>query len=68
MRRATIAAGIAVLLIAVGNYFYYRNLYRTQTVFITSLLDRQVQAIGREVDEFNFYFTSDLSKDRKSVV
>lgn len=62
MRRATIAAGIAVLLIAVGNYFYYRNLYRTQTVFITSLLDRQVQAIGREVDEFNFYFTSDLSK------
>ena len=62
MRRVTIAAWVAVLLIAVGNYFYYRNLYRTQTVFITNLLDRQVQSIGREVDDFNFFFTSDLSK------
>jgi signal transduction histidine kinase/CheY-like chemotaxis protein len=62
MRRATIAAYIAIVLIAIGNYIYYRNLYRTQTEYITKLLDRQVQGIGQEVDEFNFYFTSDLSK------
>jgi hypothetical protein len=62
MKRATTIAFIFLILIAVSNYFYYHNLYRNQIRYISNLLDRQVQIVGQEVDEFSFFFQSDLSK------
>jgi signal transduction histidine kinase/CheY-like chemotaxis protein len=62
MKRATIAAYIAVILIAAGNAIYYNSLYRNQITYITRLLQRQVEMLGQEVNEINFYFSSDLSR------
>lgn len=62
MKRATIIAFALLVVIGVANYFYYSNLFRKQIEYISGLLDRQVQIVGQEVDEFNLFFTSDLSK------
>jgi len=62
MKRATIIAIALLIVIGVANYYYYSNLFRKQIQYISDLLDRQVQTIGQEVDEFNLFFTSDLSK------
>jgi len=61
MRRSTIIAYFAVLLIAAINAYYYFDLYRKQIYYITKQLDRQVQILGQEINETNFYFTSDLN-------
>jgi signal transduction histidine kinase/CheY-like chemotaxis protein len=62
MKRATQIAFALFVIIAVGNYFYYKNLFNNQIEYISNLLDRQVQLVGQEVDEFNTFITSDLSK------
>lgn len=62
MRRVLIYAYCAFLLIMLANYFYYRNLYRNQIKYITTLLDRQVQIVGLKVDNTNSLFISDLNK------
>jgi signal transduction histidine kinase/CheY-like chemotaxis protein len=62
MRRATIIALILLIVTGVANYFYFSSLYRNQIRYISDLLDRQVQMTGQEVDEFNTFITSDLSK------
>lgn len=62
MKRAIILSLILMVLIALGNYIYYKNLYSNQIIYISKLLNRQVQIIGQEVDEFSFFFQSDLSK------
>lgn len=62
MRRATITAIILVILTGIANYLYFSSLYRNQIRYISDLLDRQVQLTGLEVDEFNTFITSDLSK------
>jgi signal transduction histidine kinase/CheY-like chemotaxis protein len=62
MKRATIIAIFLLILTGVANYIYFSSLYRNQIRYISDLLDRQVQMTGQEVDEFNTFITSDLSK------
>ncbi len=62
MRRATIISLILLIITGVANYFYFSGLYHNQIRYISDLLDRQVQMTGQEVDEFNTFITSDLSK------
>ena len=61
MRRTSIVAYLIVLLITGLNAYYYNDLYRKQIRYITKQLDRQVQILGQEINETNFYFTSDLN-------
>lgn len=61
MRRTSIVAYFIVLLITGINAYYYNDLYRKQIRYITKQLDRQVQILGQEINETNFYFTSDLN-------
>jgi signal transduction histidine kinase/CheY-like chemotaxis protein len=51
----------AFLIIMLGNYFYYKNLYNNQITYIEELLDRQVQIVGLSVDSTNNGFISDLN-------
>jgi hypothetical protein len=62
MRRVIIIVYSAVLLILLGNYIYYNNLYNNQLDYIFELLDRQVQIAGLEVDSVNNNFVSDLNE------
>jgi PAS domain S-box-containing protein len=62
MRRILIIVYSALLVILLGNYLYYKNLYNKQIKYITDLLDRQVQLVGNSVDNSNNGFASDLNK------
>jgi signal transduction histidine kinase/CheY-like chemotaxis protein len=61
MRKVMILACSAVGAILLINFFYYNNLYKNQINYIVTLLDRQVQIVGLEVDSTNNYFGSDLT-------
>ena len=62
MKKVTIIAYSAFIVILLTNYFYYNSLYKNQINYIVKLLDRQVQIVGLEVDSTNNYFTSDLTQ------
>jgi signal transduction histidine kinase/CheY-like chemotaxis protein len=62
MKRILIIVYSAFLLILIGNYVYYQNLYNKQINYVVSLLDRQVQSVGLAVDSINNGFSSDLNK------
>jgi CheY-like chemotaxis protein/signal transduction histidine kinase len=62
MKRILILVYSAFLVIMLVNFFYYRNLYKKQINYITTLLSRQVQIVGLSVDETNNFFISDLNK------
>jgi signal transduction histidine kinase/CheY-like chemotaxis protein len=62
MKKVTIIAYSAFLVIMVTNFFYYNSLYKNQISYIVKLLDRQVQIVGLEVDSTNNYFSSDLTQ------
>ena len=62
MRRILIIVYSAFLLILFANYIYYKSLYNKQINYIVELLDRQVQIVGRNVDNTNNGFLSDLNQ------
>ena len=53
------AVFFAILLV---NFFFYIAMYRKQQDYVVSLLNRQVQIVGVEVDSTNNFFLSDLNK------
>ena len=53
------AVFFAILLV---NFFFYIAMYRKQQDYVVSLLNRQVQIVGVEVDSTNNFFMSDLNK------
>ncbi len=62
MRRILIIVYSAFLLILLGNYIYYQNLYNKQINYVVKLLDRQVQTLGFAIDSTDGKFSSDLNK------
>ena len=62
MKKVTILAYTAIILVLVMNFFFYKTLYKKQMNYIQKLLDTQVQIVGSEVEQMNFYFSSDLNK------
>ena len=62
MRRILIIVYSSFLLILLGNYVYYQNLYNRQINYVVKLLDRQVQIVGLTVDSVNNGFSSDLNR------
>ena len=62
MRRILIIVYSSFLLILLGNYVYYQNLYNKQINYVVKLLDRQVQIVGLAVDSVNNGFSSDLNR------
>ena len=62
MKKVTLIAYSAFLVIMLTNFFYYNSLYKNQINYIIKLLDRQVQIVGLEVDSTNNYFSSDLTQ------
>lgn len=62
MKKVTIIAYSAFLVIMLTNFIYYNSLYKNQIDYIVKLLDRQVQIVGLEVDSTNNYFSSDLTQ------
>lgn len=62
MKKILIFVYSAFILIMLVNFFYYRNLYKKQINYITTLLDRQVQIVGLSVDNTNNTFLTDLNK------
>jgi signal transduction histidine kinase/CheY-like chemotaxis protein len=62
IRRVIILAYSAFLVIMLANFIYYKSLYDKQINYIVTLLDRQVQIVGLEVDSTNYDFGSDLTK------
>lgn len=62
MRKILFFVYSAFFLIMLANFFYYRNLYKKQINYITTLLDRQVQIVGLSVDNTNNTFITDLNE------
>jgi len=62
MRRILIIVYSAFIFILFVNFIYYRSLYDKQINYIVELLDRQVQIVGRDVDNTNYTFLSDLNQ------
>lgn len=62
MKRLRIIIYTAFIVIIIVNFFYYRNLYKQQISYITTLLNRQAQIVGLSVDDIDNSFTSDLNE------
>ena len=62
MKKITIIAYSAFLLIMVINIFFYRSLYNNQVDYSIKMLDRQVRIVGSDVDNTSMYLISDLNE------
>ena len=62
MRKITIIAYSAFILILLINAYFYRSLYNNQLEYNVKLLDRQVRIVGSDVDNTSMYLISDLNK------
>jgi hypothetical protein len=55
MKKITIIAYSAFLLIMVVNILFYRSLYWNQLEYSMKMLDRQVRIVGTEIDKTSMY-------------
>lgn len=62
MKKITIIAYSAFLLIMVTNILFYMSLYRNQLEYSMKMLDRQVKIVGTDIDNTSMYFISDLTE------
>jgi signal transduction histidine kinase/DNA-binding response OmpR family regulator len=62
MKRITIIAYSAFLVIILANVLFYRNLYRNQLEYSNKLLDRQAMIAGSDIDNTSMYIVSDLTE------
>jgi signal transduction histidine kinase/CheY-like chemotaxis protein len=62
MKKITIIAYSAFLLIMVINILFYRSLYRNQLEYSMKMLDRQVRIVGTDIDNTSMYLISDLTE------
>ena len=62
MKKITIIAYSAFLLIMVLDIAFFRNLYKNQIEYSRKLLDRQVRIVGSDVDNMSMYVISDLTE------
>jgi len=62
MKKITIIAYSAFLLIMVVNILFYRSLYRNQLEYSVKMLDRQVRIVGTDIDNTSMYLISDLTE------
>jgi signal transduction histidine kinase/CheY-like chemotaxis protein len=62
MRKITIIAYSAFILILLVNVFFYKSLYNNQIDYIIKLLDRQVRIVGSDVENTSMYLISDLNR------
>jgi signal transduction histidine kinase/CheY-like chemotaxis protein len=62
MRRVFIVVYIIFAVAILANIAFYRNLYKKQVDHYFGLLDRQVQIVGREVDDTDLGFLSDIHR------
>ncbi|HSO77606.1 MAG TPA: hypothetical protein VLQ76_03495, partial [Bacteroidales bacterium] len=62
MKKITIIACSAFLLIMVVNILFYRSLYRNQLEYSVKMLDRQVRIVGTDIDNTSMYLISDLTE------
>jgi PAS domain-containing protein len=62
MKKITIIACSAFLLIMVVNILFYRSLYKNQLEYSVKMLDRQVRIVGTDIDKTSMYLISDLTE------
>jgi hypothetical protein len=62
MKKITIIAYSAFLVIILVNIVFYRNLYRNQLEYASKLLDRQALISGSDIDNTSMYIVSDLTE------
>lgn len=62
MKKITIIAYSAFLLIMVVNILFYRSLYSNQLEYSMKMLDRQVRIVGTDIDNTSMYLISDLTE------
>lgn len=62
MKRITIIAYSAFLVIILINVLFFRNLYRNQLEYMNKLLDRQAMIAGSDIDNTSMYIVSDLTE------
>lgn len=62
MKKMTIIAYCAFILIMVLDILFFRSLYFKQVEYSNKLLDRQVRIVGSDVDNMNMFIISDLTE------
>ncbi|MBK7732756.1 MAG: response regulator [Bacteroidales bacterium] len=62
MKRASLAAYIAFILLMLVTSLFYISLYRNQIEYSNKLLDRQVMIAGSDIDNTSMYIISDLTE------
>jgi signal transduction histidine kinase/CheY-like chemotaxis protein len=62
MRRITVIAYIATILILAVNALFYLSLYNKQIEYITKMLDRQARIVGTEMEHTSQSLIPDLSE------
>jgi PAS domain S-box-containing protein len=62
MKKITIVAYSAFLLIMLINVVFYYSLYKNQIEYSIKLLDRQVRIAGSDIDNTSMYIVSDLTE------
>lgn len=62
MKKITLAAYSAFLLLMVVTALFYISLYRNQIEYSNKILDRQVMIVGSDIDNTSMYLISDLNE------
>ncbi|MCI0522134.1 MAG: PAS domain-containing protein, partial [Bacteroidales bacterium] len=62
MKKITIIAYSAFLLIMLVNLVFYNSLYKNQIEYSVKLLDRQARIVGSDIDNTSMYIVSDLTE------
>ncbi len=62
MKKITIIAYSAFLLIMLINLVFYNSLYKNQIEYSVKLLDRQARIVGSDIDNTSMYIVSDLTE------
>jgi signal transduction histidine kinase/CheY-like chemotaxis protein len=62
MKKITIIAYSAFLLIMLINLVFYNSLYNNQIEYSVKLLDRQARIVGSDIDNTSMYIVSDLTE------
>jgi signal transduction histidine kinase/CheY-like chemotaxis protein len=62
MKKITIAAYTAFLLLMLITFLFYVSLYRNQIEYSNKILDRQIMIVGSDIDNTSMYILSDLNE------
>ncbi len=62
MKKITLAAYSAFLLLMLVTVLFYVSLYRNQIEYSNKILDRQVMIVGSDIDNTSMYILSDLNE------